>query len=192
MNSVLDATDPFDGDMAARMLRLEETGQPHPEATWKSLTRAERKRARSLWEWARDTSLEPGRRGRPQEMDSALVLYCSRVLAEECEKPKFKFSRPVDGGNPRGPMWRVLTAALPLAESYLALMNGEDFTPRNIEHHAETIAEIVTVSRTEEFEAQCLALGLQLTPSDIAQHPGTYRYAMMLVRSPNPPPSRRG
>ena len=83
--------------MAARMLRLNER-QPDPEATWKALTRAERKRARNLWDFALDAGFDSAPQGRPFVIDSALVLYCSRVIAEACGKPKFQFSRPIMAG----------------------------------------------------------------------------------------------
>src|SRR6266496_1571037 len=56
-NSVIETIVNFDGDMATRMLRTGE-GRPNPKATWKALTRAERKRARRLWDWALDASLD--------------------------------------------------------------------------------------------------------------------------------------
>src|SRR5262249_30567865 len=117
-NSLINTAVGFDGDMAAQMLRRNE-GHPNPEATWKGLTRAERKRAKRLWAWALDAGLDVAPQGRPLKIDPALVLYCSRVLTEACGLSRFAFSRPSQGGRPRGPLWRALTDALPRAQLFL-------------------------------------------------------------------------
>ena len=56
MNSLIETVG-FDNGMAARMLRLSE-GDPKPNATWKELTPAERKRAKRGWAWALDAGFE--------------------------------------------------------------------------------------------------------------------------------------
>jgi hypothetical protein len=190
MNSILVSVNPFDGDVAARMLALQETGRPDPNATWKALTRTQRKRARLLWYWASDTGFGTARRGRPTEVDAALVLYSCHVIVEECGGAKFRFSRPATGGRPGGPMWRALIAALPLAESYLARIDGHNPPSLKIEHHIETIAEIITASRTKQFAARCRELGFKENASDIAKHPDTYRHAVMIARSKHRAPRR--
>src|SRR5262249_50379899 len=90
----------FDRDLAARMLRLNE-GQPDPEITWAKLSRYDRKRAERLWK----SALEPDEldvipRGRPSQIDSARVLYCTRILCEASGQARFKFKRPRGGGAP--------------------------------------------------------------------------------------------
>ena len=92
----------FDGDAAARMLRIKK-GRPDPKVTWKTLTPAERKSARRLWDWSLDASLDTSPQGRPPKIDSALVLYCARVLCEACGRPQFKFSRRMNGGSSARP-----------------------------------------------------------------------------------------
>jgi hypothetical protein len=106
----------FDTDGAAQMLRLME-GTPELEATWATLTSAERKRARRGWEMAP--------RGRPPVIDPALVIYCARVICEASGRQQFRFSRPATGGKAGGPMWRALMEALPRALSHLSSQFGE-------------------------------------------------------------------
>jgi hypothetical protein len=183
-NALINNIVEFDGDMAARMLRVNER-QLDPGATWATLTRAERKRAKLLWNWALDSGFDSSPQGRPSVIDSALVLYCSRLLAEACGTPEFMFTRPMNGGAPRGPMWRALMAALPLAESYLLRVNGE-FAPRlrEINVHAETIAEILVVARqsSTQFAKFCWRFKLGLRSGDVAEHPAMFRYAVSHAR----------
>jgi len=179
----------FDPDMAARMLRLHE-GKSDPEATWKNLTRSERKRAKRLW----ISSLAPDEldvtpQGRPSQIDSAIILYCARVLCEASGKARFEFRRPMGGGAPGGPMWRALIAAL----------------PPEFNEHAETIAEIVAVTRSEKkpdrrvsrirlsdkFAEWCREFGLKQASSDVAEHPAMFRRAISLARRSRPPKRRR-
>jgi hypothetical protein len=173
----------FDGDMAARVLRLNE-GQHDPGATWAALTPAERKRAKRGWDWVCDAGLDVAPQGRPTTVDSALILYCMRVLAEECGNSRFKFSRPPGGGAPSGPMWRALMTALPLAESYLASAEGLPKSPRQIDLNAETVAEVVTIARSKSFTKLSEELKLGPHSSDVANQPGTFRYALSTARRP--------
>src|SRR5262249_5772423 len=119
------------------------------------------------------------------KVDSALVLYCARVLCEACEQPQFKFSRRMNGGPPRGPMWCALMAALPLAELFLTRLDGVfAYAPRDIGKHAETIADILTTARSKQFAECCRQLNLGPGSSDLAEHPATFRYAVALARRP--------
>ena len=165
----------FDPDMAARTLRLNE-GKYDPKATWKSLTRSERKRAERVW----NSMLAPDElnvtpQGRPSEIDSALVLYCTRVLREASGRARFEFMRPMGGGAPGGPMWRALIEAL----------------PPEFKEHAETIAEIVTATRSPKFVKWCREFGLKQASSDVAEHPAMFRRVISLARRSRPPKRRR-
>jgi hypothetical protein len=183
-NTLINDMVEFDGDMAAQMLRREE-GQPDPGASWKALSRAERKRARNLWAWTLDTGFETAPQGRPHMIDGALVLYCSRVIAAACGQSRFKFSRPPGGGSPYGPGWRALMAALPLAERFLTRIDGNRLPElRDLGDRAETIADIVKTARSKGFDEQCRRLQLGPTFGDVAQHPAAFRHALMLARSP--------
>jgi hypothetical protein len=165
----------FDPDMAARMLRLNEGG-PDPETRWAKLTRAERKRAERLWKsMLGPDELDVIPRGRPSEIDSALVLYCTRILCEASGQARFKFSRRMGGGAPGGPMWRALVEAL----------------PPEFKEHAETIAEIVTVTRSKKFVERCRLFDLKPTSSDVAEHPAAFRVAVSLARRSRPLKRRR-
>jgi hypothetical protein len=154
---------PFDRDVTARMLRVNE-GRWDPEATWKGLSRAERKRAKLLWDWTGEPhGLSVPQQGRPPLIDAALVLYCTRVLCEAAGQKQFKFSRSITGA-PTGPMWRALIEALPLAQRFLTLRYGgygmftigristKRAERRKIDPGAEAIAEIITVARSKPFE----------------------------------------
>jgi hypothetical protein len=189
-NSVLKTLLPIDRDMAGRMLRLDD-GQPDPAAKWSDLSRAERKRAERLWSWALDTGLETAPQGRPHNVDAALVLYCARIVVEACGRSNFQFSRPAAGGAPRGPMWRALIAALPLAQSFLARLDAPAHRPPAIGKRAETIADIVKTSRSKHFEACCRELGIGPTANDVAAHPATFRLALARARARRKPARRK-
>jgi hypothetical protein len=174
----------FDPDVAARLLRLDE-GHPDPDAKWKKLSPAERKRARRLWDWtgkAHGLSVAP--QGRPPVIDPALVLYCIRFLCEESGRSKFNFSRPTDGGPPGGPMWRALIEALPIAQQFLAIRYGTPaISHRQIGAHAEAIAEVAKLIRTKHFEKWCRLIGACGSSSaDVAANPAVCRAAVYYAR----------
>jgi hypothetical protein len=79
-NLLLSAFVPFEGDMAARMLQLDD-GQPNSDAHWNTLSRSERKRAKRVWTWALDARLDTSPQGRPSKIDPVLVLYCVANLS---------------------------------------------------------------------------------------------------------------
>jgi hypothetical protein len=156
----------FDRDMAARMLRLNE-GKPDPKITWKQLTRLERKRAKRLWNWSlAPDCLAVNPKGRPLKIDSAHVLYCTRIISEASARAQFRFRRPMGGGAPGGPMWRALIESLPL----------------KFRAHTETIAEIVAAARSKNFAGWCQKLGLGPSSADVTAHPATFRSAISLAR----------
>jgi hypothetical protein len=175
----------FDRDMAARLLCVDEN-RPDPHATWKSLSRAERKRARRSRDWlARDHGLSATPQGRPPIIDAALVLYCIRVLCEASGRPRFKFSRPPAGGLFGGPMWRALNEALPLAQRFLEVRFGTPAIPPNkIDNHAEAIAGIAKLTRSRQFEKRCRLLGLGPRADDVARNAATFRLAIAKARKP--------
>jgi hypothetical protein len=189
-NDLLNTLVEFDGDAAARMLRVSE-GQHDSKATWRGLTSAERKRAKRLWSRGLDAGLDTVAQGRPSKVDGALVLYCMRVLAEVCGHSRFKFSRPTDGGAPRGPMWRALMIALPLAASYLASVEGLLRSPSEIVWDSETVADLVTVARSKRFANLIEEWNLGLRSGDVARQPSTFRLALSLARRFRPLRPRR-
>lgn len=172
-----------DRDVAARILCVNE-GRPNPDATWKGLTRPERKRAQRLTGWALgpdELGVTP--QGRPPEIDSALVVYCARVLCEACGKPRFKFARPSVEDALGGPMWRALIAALPSAFSFSTTSVCPQTIPsREVGRHSETIAEIVKVTRSKLFNRWCTEFGLGPHSDDVARHPAMFRVVVRLAR----------
>jgi hypothetical protein len=174
--------DPFN-DIEAPILRLNE-GQSDPNAKWKRLSRAERKRAHRLSSWALDTGLGAvTQRGRPTKIDPALVLYCARVIAVGCGQTDFKFSRPHEGGRPTGPMWRALMAALPLAQTSLARGDAPTRTSASIGRQAEAVAYTLKIARSQKFRTHCWELGLGSDAGDVEEHPETFRLALASSRS---------
>jgi hypothetical protein len=179
----------FDHDMAARLLRFDEW-HPDSDANWKSLTRAERKRAERLWDRigkAHGLSVTP--KGRPPVIDPALVLYCIRVLCEASERSSFRFSR-VNGAY-TGPMWRALIEALQLAQPYLAYRFGTPALGRvstkrhdhRVSSHLDAIAEIVRVIRSKQFHDLCVRFGLGPSADDVANNPSMFRVVIAYARS---------
>jgi hypothetical protein len=177
----------FDGDIAARLLRLDENC-PDPQAKWKALSRAERKQAKRLWDWlGRDHGLSATPKGRPPKIDAVLVLYCIQSLCEATRQPHFKFSRPAGGGAPGGPMWRALNEALPIAQQFLAL---RFWTPiPNCD--AEAIAEIAKLTRSKRFEKWCQRLWLGAKSDDVACSAAVFRLAVTYARKSRPRRRRR-
>jgi hypothetical protein len=173
----------FDGDMAARLLRFDK-GRPDPGATWEALLYNERKQARRLCDsLGRHHGLNSTPRGHPVALDAALVLYCARVLAEASGKDRFTFSRPPRGGKPYGPMWRALIEALPIAQRFLARRYLTPALTRDeIDAAAESIAEITTLARSEDFASWSRNFGLGPDSQDVAASPATFRAAMMYAR----------
>ena len=168
-----------DGDMAARMLQSEQQDTP---LNWRNLSSAEKKRARRRWDGLLDVRLEATAPGRPAEIDGALVVYCAQTIAAACGTTQFKFSRPPAGGTPRGPMFRALMAALPLAQSRLVrAANGTAASdPCEINNHPEAVAEIVNITRSREFQVCCRELGIGTR--DVAGHPKMIRLALANAR----------
>ena len=177
----------LDRDVAALLLRLNE-GHPVPDAKWKTLSRAERKRAKRLWDWTGEAhGLSVAPQGRPPAIDPALVFYCIRVLCEASGLPQMEFSRPPSGGRPSGPMWRALIEALPIAQEFLALRFGTPAISRSeISDHAEAIAEIATLTRSEHFKKYCQQFGLGVGSDDVAANPATGRAAVYYARKSRP------
>jgi len=85
-------------------------------------------------------------------------------------------------------MWRVLMAALPLAECHLARTDAATIAllPREIGNHAETVAEVMKAARSKYFENCCEQFGLGSGAMDVAEHPAMFRYALMRTRAPRP------
>jgi hypothetical protein len=174
-------------DMDARMLRLNE-GRPDPNANWKALSRAERKRAVRLSDWTiKPHGLSVTPQGRPSVIDPAVVLYCSRILCEATGRVGFRFSRTSE--TPSGPMWRALIEALPLAQSFLANRFGHPAMARNTTKkldrgkiHVEAIAEIVRVARSEPFMDLCRLIGLGPMSEDVARSPAMFRITIAYAR----------
>jgi len=182
-NWVLTAIVPFDGDLAALMLHLDE-GKPDPNAKWSTLSSSKRKRAKRLWNWALDASLDTSPQGRPHKIDPALVLYCERVVAEGCGQSQLKFSRPAEGGLPRGPMWRALMAALPLAQSFLACVDVPAGEAEPISNHSEAVAHILKTARSKEFHRCCRDWGIGSSAEDVARRPASDRLALANAKAP--------
>jgi hypothetical protein len=179
----------FDGDMAARTLRLNE-GRPDPAATWKSLSRAERKAARRLWGWtAKPHGLSVTPQGRPPAIDPALVLYLIRVLCEATGKCEFEFLR--NSGRLGGPMLQALVVAFPLAQQFLAMRFGMPAIGRISTKRSdrrgfgtvEAIAEIARVTRSKSFKDLCETLRLGTTADDVAWSPAYARRVIAIARS---------
>jgi len=190
----------FDRDQAARTLRFNE-GKPDPEITWAKLSRSERKRADRLWKWALGPDeLGVAPQGVPPKIDSALVLWCSRVLADGIGQPHLTFSRPVwldakdreRSGPPTGPEWQALLAALKVAQvSIDRMVLGYAGAAAQFDdpHRAEAIAQIVKLDRKTEdrsaemFAKTCHSFGLGSTADDVANHPHEFRYVIMMARA---------
>jgi hypothetical protein len=180
-NALLKEIVRFDGDAAARIFRLNR-GRPNSDIKWKDLSRAERKRARRLWTWALESSLDTAPQGRPNKIDPAMVLYCACVIAEACGKPHLRFSRPALGGAPSGPMWRALMKALPLAHSFLNLgRRPEDM--HAFGGRPEAVVDTLKIARSKEFKTYCRNFGIVVTSNGIAGHPSAVRLGLAHVRA---------
>src|SRR5262249_57015289 len=96
---------------------------------------------------------------------------------------KFSFSRSESNcGAPGGPMWRALIEALPLAQSFLALLHPPYAMLVDQQIHAESIAEIITLTRSKRFDDWCRSLYLGPSANDVANQPQMYRHAVAYAR----------
>jgi hypothetical protein len=162
----------LDDDMAARLL------YPGKGATWKALSNPEKKRANRLRDWfGKSHGLSTNPKGQPPKLDAALVLYCTRVLAEAIGKDRFPFGRLGGGRKLSGPAWRALIEALPIAQRFLALRYK---TP--IGATDESIAGIITLARSEAFASWSQKIGLGPSSHDVAASPASFRFAFMRAR----------
>jgi hypothetical protein len=170
---------------------------------WNSLSPSEQKQAKRRWlELMAPDDLGVVGRGRPPLIDSALVLWSSRVLAEALGQPHLKVTRPVEtdalgvehSGPPTGPEFRALVAALNIVNAYLirkiialgildVTSPVDDFDePR----HAEAIAQIIKSDRdlgkgrsATIFSDICRKNGLGRTAAQVAERPQEFRWAVM-------------
>jgi hypothetical protein len=187
----------FDGDTAAMMLYL---GQGR---TWKTLTPTERRKAkRYFYSQLACDGLGVAGKGAPPIIDSALVLWCARVLAEALGLGYLKISRSVKmlhderehSGPPTGPHIRALIAALKIAQASLrqnaeAIVGPGDTVDFADPRHRETIAEIVKLDRNatrdrraKVFSEICASRYLGKKAEDVAGAPQTFREAIMRAR----------
>jgi hypothetical protein len=164
-----------DDDAAAQLLSIDK-GRFDPLAKWKALSYNERKQARRLWDgFGKHHGLSSTPRGRPPALDDALVLYCARALCEASGKERFPFGR--------GPMWRALIEALPIAQLFLARRyRTHALTRDEIDAAAESIAEKVTLARSKEFAHWSQEFGLGFGSHDVANAAVSFRAAMMYAR----------
>jgi hypothetical protein len=178
-NSLLKEIVPFDHAIATSILPM---GHRASVRNSEMHSRAEYKRAKRRWDRMLNVGLESSSRGRPAKIDGALVVYCARIIAEASEKPRFKISRPANGGTPQGPMFRALMESLSVAQTFLVRAYRSTAAEiRTISKHA--VAEIVTTMRWPEFEACCRKLGIGTTAHHVAQNPESFRAALACARA---------
>jgi hypothetical protein len=171
---------PFDKDDAAELFQH--------GATWANLPPEKRKSAKRFWDWAvnKPDGLNVVPRGRPTEIDSALVLWCSRVLAEA--NGRVKYARQWQGGRPRS--LDAFMVLLRTSQHSLKQRSGSGETAHIDEpRHAEAIVQILKLDRhsgnnpsAKIFGSISRSLGLGTTADDVAAHPQTFRYAVMKAR----------
>jgi hypothetical protein len=189
----------FDGDAAAVLLYLNE-GRLDSQPTWKLLSRAERKKAKLLWEWfGKNHGLNVTPRGASPMIAVALVLWCMRALCEEAgrrEFPRLSTSHPSATRKLSSPMWRALNEALPLAQSFLRRRYPGYGAPTidrrvdaakkrgayRIDKHIEGAAELVRVVRSKSFDDLCRKWGLGPSADDVEASPATFRLAIAEAR----------
>jgi hypothetical protein len=186
----------FDCDGAAVLLRYHEGRPDYSRATWKMLSRAERKRAQRLHDWfGSNHGLSVTPQGAPPQYDPALVLYLMRVLCEATGRPEFP-RLSTTAGKLSSPMWRALSEALPLAQSFLARRYRDYGTPAigrrlnadkkresyKIDKHIEGAAELIRVIRSKPFNDFCRSQNLGASADDVAASATTFRLAIASAR----------
>ena len=167
---------PYDPDLAASMLRLQEH-RGETEATDPEAERQRRARARRLWDFAMAPDGKVSQWGRSSEIDSALILYFSRILSEATGRA-FRFSRPAAGGKPTGPMWRALTAAM-RANQAAKSPNGGPLAGT----YEEALTKIIQSARSRQFAEICADWTLGPKARDVVEAPFAFRLALSMARS---------
>jgi hypothetical protein len=139
--------------------------------------------ATRLWQSINDshpTDISIERKGRPAEIDSAVVLYLMFVLTEALGRPKFSYS--TQGGEARtGPMLRALVAALRVLriadQSLGAAPLARDPTPDTL------VTRVIKIVGSDAFSVAAEAWDLALTADAVAASPSTFRLLVATVGS---------
>jgi hypothetical protein len=177
-----------DGDTLAQLLCLNH-GQLGAGATWKALSRAERMAARRLWDWfadLSDSSTYP--KGRPAELDAALVLYLGFVLQEALGRRKFGYSTAADSSRRGGPMLRALMAALNVhvADERRQQVALDCLGPIGVRETPAlpipaTVLRVVKLANAQAFRTWADRFAFPLTSTAVADHPAEFRHLVALV-----------
>lgn len=182
-----------DRDTLAVMLRLKQ-GRFDLGAAWKELSRAERMAAMRLWDWFTDlsnSSAEP--KGRPAELDAALVLYLAFVLREAFGREKFGYSTDPYSRKRGGPMLRALMAALNVhvarerrQQAALDCLRPIGMRDTPAPPKPEAVLRIIKLVNKPAFKASADNFGLPLCSGGVAENPAQFRHLVLAAGQRKP------
>jgi hypothetical protein len=165
----------LDLNARAGLLRVSQGKWGEPDAaSWEQLDQKERRSANKLATYVGSERLFP--RQRPSEINIRLALYLVFAL-EELLGGKLPFSRPPDGGIPGGPAFETVLAAMALVQARAEPYAGTPSRPNKA-----GLANIVEITRTEEFDRLLLQQGFERTPHDVLWHGNAIALTVALVR----------
>jgi hypothetical protein len=141
------------------LLCLDE-GKRRSEVSWRSVSPAERRRAKNLGKFVDSEATH--RKGRPIKVDVPLILYIAFTL-EATTGRKFRISRPDNSRPirpPGGPMFRALMAGLAL---------HMERAPK-----PESVVDILRVTKTDRFRRLSETLGLPRHAAAVETRPNEF------------------
>jgi hypothetical protein len=170
-----EANELLDLDTRAVLLRASQGRWGEVEkAQWKRLDRTERRSAQKLGDFLDSERTFP--RQRPAEINTRLALYLIFAIEELLGK-EFPFSRPTDGGTPKGPAFRAVLAAMALVQARVKPYAGKSHRPNKA-----GLASIVEITRTKEFDHLLRQQGFHRTSNDVLRHSRSIALTVALAR----------
>jgi hypothetical protein len=150
---------------------------------WEQLDKKERRSAKKLAAFL-DSKLSFPRQ-RPAEINIRLALYLIFAF-EELLGGKLPFSRPSDGGLPRGPAFEAVRAALILAH-----VRVEPKAIKSPKPNTAGLASIIEITRTEEFDHLLRVQGLERTSAGVRDYGHSIALTIGLARKNRLEPHRK-
>jgi len=142
-------------------------GKRRSEVSWRSLSPAERRRAKNLGKFVDNERTH--RKGRPIKVNVPLILYIAFTL-EAMSGRTFRISRPANSRlirPPGGPMFRALMAGLAL--------HMERAKP-------ESVADVLQLTKTDKFQRLAERFGLARDAQAVATRPNEFLLVVGLSR----------
>jgi hypothetical protein len=141
---------------------------------WEQLNKKERRSAKKLAAFLDSKLSFPQQR--PAEINIRLALYLIFTF-EELLGGKLPFSRPADGGLPRGPAFEAVRAALIQAQARVEPKATKSTKPNTV-----GLASLIKITRTEEFDLLLREQGYERTSAGVCDYGHSIALTIGLAR----------